>query len=221
MSEEKIIGIVTKVFDYEDTSQIVTVLTNTEVISFIALGVRKITSKNRIAIQVGNIIDATIFRARLTNKLSKLKKAVLIKQPPISKSNTAKVVLEFINYLAKIKEPSNDLLNSIISAYEQLGGINNHKVRTYIIFQTLSSFGIKSILNQCVECGGFENIYAFEFYKGGFICNKHNVKKRPLDFLKAIQALDKSIDQYINTCDLIDEEIYKELTTYISSGNYI
>ena len=221
MAEEKILGIVTKILDFEDTSQIVTVLTHYEVITFIALGTRKITSKNRVAIQVGNIIDASIFRARLTNRMSKLKKAVVVKQPPITKSDTAKVVLEFIKYLALVKEPEGDPLSKIMNAYEYLGGDKNHKVKTFIVFNILEAIGQKQELTRCVECGSHEEIIGFEFFKGGYTCTKHTSNKRSLAFLKAISALNGSIDAYKDVDDIINKDIFAELSDYIKRNNFV
>jgi len=89
--EEKELGIVIKQINYDDFDQIVTILTDTELITFIALGVRKMTSKNRVALQLGNVIEVELFRARLKNKVSKLKRANLVKQLPLQSSDTAMV----------------------------------------------------------------------------------------------------------------------------------
>ena len=218
--ESIITGIVVKRTDIDDFDQIVTLITPDEVISFIALGVRKITSKNRVALQLGNVIEAEIFRARLNGKLSKLKRAVLIKQVDIKESDNANVLLEMIKYLSKIKKSNITLFSSIVKSLDTLGKDFNHQVKTFLVAALLESFGLKQNYSCCVECGRKDLIDDFRFFKGGFLCKHHVYKNRTLEELKAFKNL-KDLDKYKDTDPVINKKIFKELTLFIKDNEFI
>ncbi len=220
MAESNVTGIVIKIFDYDDFDQIVTVLTRDEVVPFIAMGVRKLKSKNRVALQLGNLVELELFRARLAGKVSKLKRATLVQQPPIKQGDTALVLLETIKYLTKIQAGSPELFNAILESYPHLGGDDNHFVKTYIVFRILYTMGMFPIMDKCVECGRNDRIDGFEFHAGGFTCVSHTKKKRPVEFLKAIHSLDFSMEEYSKTDPIINKMIFRELTSFITENIY-
>lgn len=214
--EEKEIGIVIKKIDYDDYDQIVTILTEKEIITFIALGVRKMTSTNRIPLQLGNIIEVEIFRARLKDKISKLKRANLIKQLPIKSSDTALVWMIILKYLSHIKEAASKLFRSILETYSFWGKDLNHHIKTYIIFHFLETNGIKPMDKNCIDCGRYDRINGFEFYKGGFTCYYHSKKVRSLEYLKGIQNLFAGFNKYKETSAFINKSIFQELVAYLN-----
>jgi len=218
--ESIITGIVVKRTDVDDFDQVITLITPDEIISFIALGVRKITSKNRVALQLGNVIEAEIFRARLNGKLSKLKRAVLIKQVDIKESDNANVLLEMIKYLSKIKKSNMNLFASIVKSLDALGKDSNHQVKTFLVASLLENFGLKQNFNCCVECGRVDLIDDFRFFKGGFLCKHHAYKSRPLEELKAFKNL-KDLDKYKDIDPIINKKIFKELTLFIKDNEFI
>ena len=213
--EEKEIGIVIKQVDYDDYDQIVTILTQSTIISFIALGVRKMNSKNRIALQLGNIIEVEIFRARLKNKLSKLKRAHLIKQLPIKSSDTALVWLTILKYISQIESSSPKFFQAILESYKYWGTKLNHYIKTYILFHLLEIKGAQPVNNKCMRCGRYDRINGFEFYQGGFTCVYHSKKIRSIEYLKGIQNLFISFDSYIKTSAYINKIIFNEILAYL------
>ncbi len=215
MSESKEVGLVVKILDYDDYDQVVTIITSDEVLSFIALGVRKINSKNRIALQLGNIIEVELFRARLKGKLSKLKRSTIVMQPPIKELDTANVLLLVIKYLSRIQNSPGDILTSIFECFHALGSEYNHHIKVFILFNYLKTIGENPQLSGCIECGSMDHIIGFEFYKGGYTCVKHTKEKRSLEFLKAIQVLDKSFNTYKETDSSVNKLIFKELEAFI------
>ena len=220
MSEEKYTGVVTKIIDYKDFDQVITMVTDNEVIPFIALGVRKITSKNRIALQLGNIIEVELFRARLNGKLSKVKRANLIKQAPIQELDTANVLFTVLKHISQIEVRPRDTLRSFLEVYSSLGTEFNHHAKVYILTKFLKTVGQYPTFNGCVECGSYDHINGFEFYLGGFTCKNHSPKKRELSYLKGVLTLDKSFVAYKETNAYINKMIYKELEDFIKRSNW-
>lgn len=85
-------GFVLKKLDYEDYDEIITVFCKEYgLISFYAPGVRRITSKNKTALQLFTAANFEIFKSP-TNRLSKLKKANLIE-------THARIADAYFNYL--------------------------------------------------------------------------------------------------------------------------
>lgn len=80
MPEKIIKGIVISTQNYGDFDQIVKIATSTGIISFIALGTLRPTSKNRTSLNLGTLAEFEIFLARQDGKVSKLKKAHLVKE---------------------------------------------------------------------------------------------------------------------------------------------
>lgn len=212
-------GLVIKTIDYDDFDQIITVLTQDDVFSFIAKGTRKIKSKNRVALQLGNIIEIEIFKARLKGKVSKLKKAVLLKQLPLETADTAKVWLTIIKYLKNLKQPAPNIFKAVLETYNYFGDKYNHYAKTFIMFQYLQTLGIKPNIDHCVECNRRDMINGFEFYKGGFTCAMHTEKERELGFLKGIAYLN-NIQNYITIDPRHNTQIFNEIEKYIKTNSY-
>lgn len=217
MTESRV-GIVIKKTVFEADNEIVTILTQDEIISFIALGTRKLTSKNRFSLDLGNIVNVELFMARLKGRLSKLKKSTLITQPPLLISNTAEIVFEIIKKVQHIENPSSKLFNAFVSSYKHLGNEYNQYVRTYIMFNFLDSMGINPIVDCCVECNRPDRINGFEFYKGGFTCAWHTTKERSLEFLKGMKYLSTDFNKYKDIDPLVDLNIYKEIMKFINEN---
>lgn len=214
-------GIVIKKIQFNSDDEIITLLTPEEVITFIALGTRKINSKNRVALDYGNLITAEIFRARLNNKISKLKKAVVLKRPPIKVSDTANVVADIVKHLSKLENPSPKLFEAIVKSYAYFGDTYNHHIKTYILFKSLYSLGIYPSTTQCVECGRTDRIVGFDYKDGGYKCSWHAQFERPLDELKAIKNLDKGLDEYKVTDPALNKKLYKELIYIINQYLFV
>lgn len=216
----KLVGFVIKKMDYGAEDEIVTIFSRHEVISLIALGTRKLKSKNRVALQIGNLIEIEYFRARLNNKLSKLKKATLLVQPPLRTGNTAETVLEIYSYISDVKAESELLFNSLVEVYSYFGEDFNSHIKTFILFKYLDTIGSYPKNNYCIECGRPDRINGFEFYKGGFTCVLHSAKQRDIKQLKVIKNLFEFFEDYRDTDLNINQLLQKELIKFISESTF-
>lgn len=218
---QKLTGFVIKKIDYGAEDEIISIFSRHEVITLIALGTRKMKSKNRVALQIGNFVEIEYFRARLANKISKLKKASIVIQPPLNNGNTAEIILELYRYLSNIQSESALLFKALIDVYAYLGGEYNQNIKTYVLFSYLDVIGHYPQNNMCVECGRNDRINGFEFYKGGFLCALHNKKPRTLQELKAIQNLFATFDDYASTDAKINQRLQAEVKKYIDDNMYV
>ena len=221
MSAKIIEGIVIKVSDYRDSDLIVRMITNDRIINFVALGTRKVTSKNRFALQVGNIIETEIFLSSRTDKMSKLKKATLIHQPTINKNDVAEVIFEINRFLVNLESISKELYSFLKKGIKLLGQEFNHQIKTFIVAKTLKDRGLNVNFNYCVECGNNNNINNFHFYKGGFLCTRHSITDQSLELLKSYKNLDGKLEGYLATKPTINKIIYSELVQFITQSEFI
>lgn len=219
MSTSREFGLVIKSIDYDDNDKIITILTSNSLLTFIAKGVRKVTSKNSYALQLGNLVEVEYFKARLTGKISKLKKATLIKQLPLKESDTALVWLNLLKTFNKMTEGSEKLFNAVIKTYESFGDKYNHFAKTYIMFNYLSSQGVEPNINSCVECNRKDMITNFDFAAGGFLCHLHSKHERSVEFLKGINLLN-NFDEYKLINPKINTDIYLEIQNYLKTIEY-
>ncbi|WP_406613970.1 recombination protein O N-terminal domain-containing protein [Mycoplasma corogypsi] len=66
--------VVLKIAQIEENTSIVTFFDENGTFSLRALGLSKINSKNRMNLQIGNVVEIEYFKARLIGSLGKLKK---------------------------------------------------------------------------------------------------------------------------------------------------
>lgn len=217
MAEKTFSGIIIKKINYDEFDEIVTIYGPEHTFSFIAKGVRKMSSKNRIALQLGNYIEIIYFPARLNNKLSKLKKASIIAQPQLLKSNVASYVFDIIELAQKVKKPSSRFFISLVTAIKNLGNKTDSLLKTFVFFNALDALGVFPTSNACVKCQRTDEIDDFDFFQGGFLCNKHATKSRSLAYLKALLSLCKSdFSSFLNTDPKTNQEIFLAVKEYMA-----
>ncbi len=217
----KLTGFVIKKIDYGAKDEIISIFSKREVISLIALGTRKMQSKNRVAIQIGNLVEIEYFRARLSNRLSKLKKASLIVQPPLRTFNTAETILEIYKYLSQLKSESPTLFRTLIDVYSHFGIDCNSHIKTFVMFAFLDALGHYPQNGGCIDCGRHDRINGFEFHKGGFTCVDHSARVRKIAELKAIQMLFGTFGEYAKTSSVLNQGLHRQLEQYISESFYL
>jgi DNA repair protein RecO (recombination protein O) len=81
MSESVELGYLISNSEYKSFDEIITVLTNKgKRVAMIAMGVKKITSKNGRNLRFGSLTEFTYFQSRSEDKVSKLKSAHLVEE---------------------------------------------------------------------------------------------------------------------------------------------
>lgn len=209
-------GIIIKKYNYRDSDEIITILLKSgQLITLISMGSRKITSKNRNALQIGAYIEFEYFKARLVGKISKLKKAILIQQVDILKRDNAQLLFDTMSQLSSIDKGSKDLYNAFIETYPYWGFDFNYHIKTYIISKKLDILGIKPVSDRCIECNGTDRIAYFSFSNGGFHCVKHTKYKMNVEVLKGIKYLFMDFEDYLIVKPEINKEIFDMLKKYL------
>jgi DNA repair protein RecO (recombination protein O) len=211
-------GIVLKVVPYQDNDNVVEILLDNNIkIAIFAPGTRKMESKNRQSLIVGNIVEFSYFKARIKEKMSRLKTMESIElfiPEDDTKYKLVSLIADFargyefekrndiffnnyINFIKKLKEGKDTF-------YDYMILIAN------IISDSNSSFKFKT----CSICGLSKPIKSFSLREGGIICEDDAKKTNPVfnkNLLICMYFLltnnyDKLIDIKINKAD---EEIIK------------
>ena len=209
--EEIQTGIIIKKQIINHDDEIITLLTRDEIITLISLGSKKENSKNALSLDYGNLINVEFFRARLNNKISKLKKATIISKPNLLISDTSEVIMEIIRNINNLKTTSSILFDSILETISYFGDKYNHHIKTYITFRMFHSIGIYPITWKCVDCQRKNKIIDFNFDEGGFKCSIHSNRNRDIHELEAFNDLSQNFSIYKNTSSQINKKIYEEI----------
>ena len=207
-------GFVIQKNNYGDFDLIVTVLLINSKLSFLARGVRKMTSKNRVALQLGNFIEIEVFEARLNNKLSKLKRATIINAFPVEVADSAQIMMGILKIINKLENPRPYFFKSLLIAFPYFGNDYNHHIKNYFQFLNLVQHGLKPVVDKCYICKTTKNIIDFDLEKGGFSCQAHAKKKMHLEKLKAYRDLGRGFLFYKSISSELNFEIGKEIKNY-------
>lgn len=171
MPEKIIKGIVISTQNYGDFDQIVKIATSTGIISFIALGTLKPTSKNRTSLNLGTLADFEIFLARQNGKVSKLKKAHLVKELNLDQ-NFGIQVWQILSKLTLLPNYLPKLFAFLEQALLSLNNQNYQAIIVYLLIQWIRLQGFVTNFNKCYFCGTNQNLVNFDFQKG-MQCLKH------------------------------------------------
>ncbi|QJR44322.1 DNA repair protein RecO [Mycoplasma miroungirhinis] len=213
-------GIVINKQPYADADEIVTILTPSKKITFVAKGTQKPLSKNRVSLQLLNVIEVEIFEARLVSKISKLKTSTTVISFNL---NTDKIVtIKLLKLLNALKENFYLVTDICFDLFENFGYGNDFKILLYILNQALYCFGLYPNYKGCVICNRKDQITNFEFYQGGYLCFKHSNVNKDSEYLKSIYFLNKDFDEYQkNFNKFYIREVFNELWQFLEENTYI
>lgn len=222
-NEVNVEGVVLKQIPYKDNDMILHVYTKDYgKLSFVAKGIRKLTSKNARASSPMMISE---FSVNLKKGLSTLIKASPINylrhiKESIESEIVGNYILEYFYRYVEENEPDEDVYKQLIKSLKALD-YGYSPLLVYCLFQVfiLNHNGISIDVDGCVVCGSLK-VVSISVDEGGFVCEQHykNNVIYPKEVLKAFRHLHKltidSIDSFnIEECYL--KEITKIHDTYI------
>ncbi|WP_029608409.1 DNA repair protein RecO [Mycoplasma simbae] len=189
----------------------------------LAKGINKASSKNRVNLQVGCIVEIEYFKARKKGAIGRLKKASLLEGIDFSNRLNLIFVAKAIKFIEQIKTKTFSVFNAYTQIIKRLGEGINKKLLLFLYTSGLASYGIKPVVEQCCECGQAYNLCDFAFHKGGFLCFAHSQNVRWNKELKSIYFMFKDLTKFIMMCnDAIAEILMQELLQhYHDNGIYV
>ncbi|BAC44131.1 DNA repair protein RecO [Malacoplasma penetrans] len=144
------------------------------IFSVIALGTKKILSKNARNLFYGCLSEFMFFASRdIENKLGKLKKVVLLENNIDISTRTPLLLLNAIIYKNKIKGISVfEEVKNLGRILKEFGKEFDNILIINILIKMSKYLGIKLNLNGCSHCNS-KNIYSFSNDDFGFVCKDH------------------------------------------------
>ncbi|MDE6082409.1 MAG: hypothetical protein K2F52_00855, partial [Malacoplasma sp.] len=144
------------------------------IFSVLALGTRKILSKNSRNLFFGCLSEFSFFSSRdIDFKMGKLKKVVILENN-ISITNRSPLIL-FNNIIYKSKIKGIPVFNELKKLVQNLVSFKKEYddvLIIYLLFKVCKFLGIKLNLNSCTKCDS-RVIFSFSNDNFGFVCKKH------------------------------------------------
>ncbi|MGV2393169.1 UNVERIFIED_CONTAM: DNA repair protein RecO [Campylobacter lari] len=198
---------------------IVTFLDRNGVFKVLAKGINKAQSKNKSNLLIGSLVQIEFFRARLKNKVSRLKKVNLIKTINFSDEFQLKYVLKATKFLTLFTNYCYEIYQAYIETLNYLNKGKSSYLITFLLARSLSYFGIKPQIERCINCKTPGNLCDFSLHKGGFICGKCTSKQRWTKELKCFYYIFKSLSVYLDIAlPEVNKTIYVELKNHLQNN---
>lgn len=136
----------------------------------IALGTRKIVSKNANALRIGNLNEFEFFHARNENKISKLKRVITLIEAKWPNYNKSFFLLnELVEKLTYPNKDNYEFYNEMLP-YTQQDSVSDKKIILMLLMKFCKLSGIDLWVDNCVKCGN-SKIQTISFKNHGLICN--------------------------------------------------
>lgn len=209
-------GIILAVKDYREYDVILQVLTKEHGIqSFVAKGIRKISSKNAAVCQrfvqalfyVDYKEEQSIHSMRTADKIQMFRHI----REDLVKQSIATVLSDMM--LSFYNDGEYELYDDVILTFQHIDkSLKPYAAASLLLANLLDVQGMKPAVDGCVQCGDTQKICSFSAKEGGFICTKCcsiHIKKENLENLKSFRLL-----------VLCDQEHYDILETYTNWNFY-
>lgn len=161
--------------DYELFDEIITFINEYgNIFTVLALGVKKILSKNSRNLFYGCLSEFEFFSSRdIDNKIGKLKKVLILENNIDISNRFPLILLNKAIYVCKLKGTNVfEYLSYIVLLLKNVEEKFDNKIVLKILAKLTSFLGIKPILNRC-SCCSSKDIYTFSFVNNGFVCKNH------------------------------------------------
>lgn len=178
--------------DYDTFDEIISFINeHGNIFSVLALGVKKILSKNSRNLFYGCLSEFEFFSSRdINNKLGKLKKVSIIENNIHLSYRKPLLLLNQIIYIAKIVgKNSFNLINKIVELLKEYNSDYDDEICLLILIESTKLLGININLKKCSICGS-KKIYSLSKDDRGFVCKDHfsekYIEKRDSNFIKYV-----------------------------------
>lgn len=189
----KITGIVIRKVDYKESDQIVEILSKEGRFSFLAKGVKKLTSKNASSLLLLTKGTYTLLegpQGGLSLKEGSIERTADVLEDPkriFSFNLLAELSRSFINETSNF-EALFDLLDKTLEEIQR--GYDPLSASLLFFAKILKENGLALNVSECVRCGSKKDIVGISYRDGGFICKndlESEGEKRSVYELKVIR----------------------------------
>lgn len=212
-------GLVLNIHLKNDHDAVIKILTNDNIMYFLAKGIQKIESKNRNNIFVGSIVEIEYFPNYGKENYFLLKSSQIKYFVNFSLNNI------YMNELYYIFQFVNQPSNKFLFAYTEFAKNFQDSIQklefilTYLLNLCLSINGKQLNYAHCAICRSNQKLYCFNFYEGGMLCQEHKMsyKSTPILLLKSFYYLGTNFEQYyLNTNSINNNFLYRSLKSFLN-----
>ena len=214
-------GIVLTETPYSETSKILNVLTEDfGLIGIISKGSRNIKSKLRGVSNKMNYGEYTIsYKEKGLSTLiegttnNSFKNIYL----DMKKATYAFYLIDLVNQVLK-ENNHKDIFNLLVPSLTKINdGLSPELISNIVEIKLLDYLGVSLNLNSCVLCGEENNLITIDITNGGVICKNcytdgYIMNDKALHLMQLLQKIDL---KKIETLEITDEEIFKEIDKFI------
>ncbi len=160
--------------DYETFDSIIKVLTNkNEVVSILALGTKKILSKNGRNLKYGSLLEVEYFKARSQDSLSKLKKIKTEEDNQIDYKTSLPLIV--LNWYISSKNQKQFNFNFYKTIIDKLKQYDEQTMLIYVLYSMIKDHGHMIHLESCRLCNS-KRIKTISISKQGYLCESCAIK---------------------------------------------
>lgn len=170
--------------DYEMFDEIIGIINeHGNIFSLLALGVKKILSKNSRNLFFGCLAEFEFFASRdIDNKIGKLKKVTLLENNIDISSRVPLILVSKLIYDLRLKGKKIFLwLSETVDLIKQFDVSFDNLIIIKILLGTFKHLGVKICLDKC-SCCNSKNIYSFSQKNFGFVCFNHFDKQYDIKY---------------------------------------
>lgn len=167
-------GIVIRVSQFRDFDSMISLLTEQGIVSFLARGVNKITSKNAHLVNNFNYINVYLMKGKegFFLKNGKLLNSFLNTKSDFDRLAALDFISETTNLFVQ-KEEASRIYKYLLKSLEMLDENFDAKMVALLYFAKILSFsGYPFEVNSCQKCHKTSDIIGFSVMDGGFICRE-------------------------------------------------
>ncbi|WP_322908822.1 DNA repair protein RecO [Mycoplasmopsis felis] len=208
-------GIVLEIHQTGENDFLVSFFTSNGLLTLYTQGLNKQTSKNRNNLQIGSIVEIEYFKARLKDKIGRMKKVNLLVNISLIDIKINLFVSNIVKLFKNIKQ-KNHLYNEYLTHIKKINQDNVDLFLAYFYAQSTTYFGVQPSFNKCRTCFSNKNLVDFSIIEGGFICSKHsNIIYKSNDELILFWSL------YFNIDKLLMNGYFNQIHTWINELKYL
>lgn len=219
--QSKTKGIVLSETPYSETSKILNLLTEDfGLIGVISKGCRNVKNKLRGVSNKMNYCEYTINYKE--KGLSTLIEGSTINSFKNIYTDMKKAIYAFylMDIVSQVLKESNNksIFNLLIPALTKINdGLSPELISNIVEIKLLDYLGVTLNLNSCVLCGEENNLLTVDLVNGGVICKNcyqdgYIMNNRALHLMQLLQKVDL---RKIETLEITDDEIFKEIDKFI------
>jgi len=188
------VGVVVRTHKLGETDRIITIVTqDSGKVRAVAKGVRKPGSRFGSRLEPMSHVQLQLYRGR---ELDIVNQVELVEIAPnlrgsLESTTDGLAMCEMVEQLAEDRSPSPHLYRMLVGALRQLNQSYSSLVLPALQIRLLDVEGVGPCTDRCIECGGTDELIAFDISGGGVQCRSHrrglSVSAESLAILQEIQ----------------------------------